>query len=100
VHVAALLGSASKCNLNTACLHTHLQLLCHHIEEAHQQQLEALQQQWLAAKAAAQQRNDEATAAARARCGHALWSVVSLFMQCVFCCGVFENDICRVPAPT
>jgi hypothetical protein len=50
------------------------------MEEAHQQQLEALQQQWLAAKAAAQQRNDEATAAARARCGHALWSLF-LFMQ-------------------
>jgi hypothetical protein len=43
------------------------QVLCQHIEEAHQQHLTAMQQEWLAAKAAAQQRNDEATAAARAR---------------------------------
>lgn len=42
-------------------------MLCQHMQEAHEQHLEAVQQQWLAAKAAAQQRNDEATAAARAR---------------------------------
>ncbi|WIA16292.1 hypothetical protein OEZ85_012995 [Tetradesmus obliquus] len=42
-------------------------MLCQHMQEAHEQHLEAVQQQWLAAKAAAQQRSDEATAAARAR---------------------------------
>jgi hypothetical protein len=60
---------AQQYHLSRYCLYAHLQVLCHHIEKAHQQHLEALQQQWLAAKAAAQQRNDEATAAARARSG-------------------------------
>lgn len=45
------------------------QLLCQHIEEAHQQHVEALQREWLAAKAAAQRCNDEETASARAGCG-------------------------------
>lgn len=42
-------------------------LLCQQLQDAHQQHLAEVHQDWLAARAAVQQRNEEVLAAARAR---------------------------------